>query len=84
MILVPILAVIFAISIDLLLGDPKNKFHPTAWVGRLIGKIIPLGKNHSTKIEKICGVVIVVSITSFVGVALYFLTLGLGNLKSQV
>lgn len=84
MILVPILAVIFAIAIDLLLGDPKNKFHPTAWVGRLIGKIVPLGKNHSAKIEKIWGVVIVVSITSFVCAALYFLTLGLGNIKSQI
>ncbi|MBI3842620.1 MAG: cobalamin biosynthesis protein, partial [Thaumarchaeota archaeon] len=84
MILVPILAVIFAIAIDLLLGDPKNKFHPTAWIGRLIGKIVPLGKNHSAKIEKICGIVIVVSITSFVCVALYFLTFELENLKSQI
>ena len=84
MILVPILAVTFAISIDLLLGDPKNKFHPTAWVGRLVGKIVPLGKNHSAKIEKISGVVIVVSITSLVCLVLYFLTLGLGNLKPQV
>ena len=52
MILVPILAVIFAIVIALLLGDPKNKFHPTAWVGRLIGKIVPLGKNHRPKLKK--------------------------------
>ena len=83
MILVPIFAVILAIVIDVLLGDPKNKFHPTAWVGRLIGKTVPLGKNHSAKIEKLVGAVIVVSITTFVCLTLYFLTIGLGNLKSQ-
>lgn len=41
--MVPLLAIFF----DLLLGDPPNRFHPTAWMGRLIsawGQIRPHGK----------------------------------------
>ena len=32
MILETTLAVVFAIAIDFTVGDPKNKFHPTAWI----------------------------------------------------
>jgi adenosylcobinamide-phosphate synthase len=28
--------IIFALLLDLLLGDPPNRFHPTAWMGNLI------------------------------------------------
>jgi len=49
MILVTILAVVFAITIDFTMGDPKNKFHPTAWIGILIGKLVPIAKNNRQK-----------------------------------
>src|SRR3972149_3409993 len=40
MILESILVVTFALILDLIVGDPKNKFHPTSWIGTLIAKIL--------------------------------------------
>src|SRR5579864_11559 len=73
MILVPVLAVLFALSIDFAFGDPKNKFHPTVWVGTLIGKLVLLFKNNHPTIEKINGLILTISITSLVTSTLYFL-----------
>jgi adenosylcobinamide-phosphate synthase len=28
--------ILFALILDLALGDPPNRFHPTAWMGSLI------------------------------------------------
>ncbi|MBI4635184.1 MAG: cobalamin biosynthesis protein CobD [Candidatus Rokubacteria bacterium] len=30
-------ALIVAVALDLLLGDPPNRYHPVAWLGRLLG-----------------------------------------------
>ncbi|HSD04922.1 MAG TPA: cobalamin biosynthesis protein [Nitrosopumilaceae archaeon] len=77
MILITISSVILAIAIDLALGDPKNKFHPTVWVGTLIGKLVPLTRNKSTKTEKLAGTAIVISIASLIAVLLSSLNIGL-------
>ena len=53
MILLPLLAIVLAICIDFTLGDPKNKFHPTVWVGTIIGKLVPFSRGHSTRTEKL-------------------------------
>ena len=45
MILESIVVIGFAILLDLLFGDPKNRFHPTAWIGILIGTITTRMKN---------------------------------------
>ncbi|MCE2614551.1 MAG: cobalamin biosynthesis protein [Nitrosopumilus sp. (ex Thoosa mismalolli)] len=63
MILESILIIGFAILLDLKFGDPKSKFHPTAWIGSLIAKLAPAAKNQNHVIEKIGGVMIV-SITA--------------------
>ena len=52
MIIESILVVIFAIILDFIFGDPKNKFHPTSWIGTLIAKLVPFVKNESPKLEK--------------------------------
>lgn len=83
MILTPILAVILAIVIDFALGDPKNKFHPTVWIGTLIGKLVPFTKGHSPQTERLAGVVITISVTALVIVILYFLNLGMNSLNSS-
>lgn len=31
--------ILFALLIDVLLGDPPNRFHPTAWMGTLIARL---------------------------------------------
>ena len=59
MILESILIIGFAILLDLKFGDPKNKYHPTAWIGNLIAKLTPAAKNQNPLVEKIGGVMIV-------------------------
>ena len=59
MILESILVIGFAILLDLLFGDPKNRFHPTAWIGILIGIITTRMKNENYNLEKFGGIFIV-------------------------
>ena len=73
MIVESILIVAIALAIDITLGDPKNKYHPTAWIGILAAKIIPLAKNRSQKIEKFYGVLMVISICTLVSFLLLIL-----------
>ena len=73
MILEPILIIGFALLIDLKFGDPKSRYHPTAWMGCLIAKLAPTAKNQNRIAEKIGGVMIV-SVTA--GITL-MITLGI-------
>ena len=82
MIVLPILAVILAVFIDFSLGDPKNKFHPTVWVGALIGKLVQFSQGHSPTTKRLAGVVLTISVTTLVVVTLYFLNLGLDYISS--
>jgi adenosylcobinamide-phosphate synthase len=51
-----LLALAGGICVDLLLGDPRNKFHPVAWLGQLIECFIPkLKQNSSNSISRIDG-----------------------------
>src|SRR3990167_7069279 len=83
MILESILVVTFALILDLIVGDPKNKFHPTSWIGTLIAKIVPIIKNKSPNIEKIGGIILVVSVTAFVATILVFLNIEISNLPIE-
>jgi len=60
----------FAILIDLIFGDPKNRYHPTAWIGMLIAKFTPIVKNQNPIYEKIGGVLIILIISSIVALLL--------------
>ena len=71
MIIESLLVVGFAILLDFKFGDPKNKYHPTAWIGSLIAKLIPVAKNDYTIIERFGGMC-VVGITSVVVILLLF------------
>ena len=44
MILESVAIVAFALLLDFLVGDPKTKYHPTAWIGKLIASLVPLQK----------------------------------------
>lgn len=54
-----LVALVGAIILDLLLGDPSNKYHPVAWLGRLIGFFVPKLKdnNNYTKKERVKGII---------------------------
>lgn len=56
MIEIPILILVGAILIDLVFGDPKNRYHPTAWIGALIATLAPAAKKMRS--EKIGGALV--------------------------
>jgi len=68
--MIPILIAVGAILLDLAFGDPRSKYHPTAWVGTLIAKTIPFAKSQNPATEKIAGIIVTVSITGMVAALL--------------
>ncbi len=52
MILESIIVIGLAIFIDLVFGDPRNKYHPTAWIGKFISNLVPLFKNEIYEYSK--------------------------------
>ena len=79
MIFESILIIGFAIILDLVVGDPRNKYHPTAWIGNFIGSLVPLFKNENAHFEKFGGILIVIISTTTVGVLLIVLNLKLDS-----
>ena len=59
MILESLLVVFLALMLDLALGDPKNRFHPTAWIGTLLSKLVPFVRNDNNFTEKLGGILVV-------------------------
>jgi adenosylcobinamide-phosphate synthase len=86
LILIPIIAVILALFLDFFFGDPKNKYHPTVWIGKLIGKFVPYARSTNTLIEKINGIILLISVITIVCIPLIFFSFALkyaGNLDSN-
>ena len=77
MIIESIFVIGLAILLDFKFGDPKNKYHPTAWIGILIAKLTPLAKNQHPMIEKFGGVCVVAIISGLVIVLLFALNIGI-------
>jgi len=77
MIIESIAILIFALMLDFTLGDPKNKFHPTAWMGSLIAKLTPPLKNSSNNLERLGGIVLIIISSSIVASLLIFLDIGI-------
>jgi len=46
MILESVVIVGFALLLDFLVGDPRTKYHPTAWMGKLIASLFFLQKGN--------------------------------------
>ena len=77
MIIESITIIFFALAIDFTLGDPKNKFHPTAWIGSLIAKLTPSLKNSSDNLEKLGGIILIVISCTIVVSLIIFLDVGI-------
>ena len=77
MIIESIFVIGLAILLDFKFGDPKNKYHPTAWIGTLIAKLTPLAKNENPIIEKFGGVCVVTITSSLVVALLFALNIGI-------
>ena len=80
MIFESILIIGFAITLDLIFGDPRNKYHPTAWIGEFIGNLVPMFKNENAHLEKFGGIIIVLISTATVGALLLLLNLKLDSI----
>ena len=59
MLIESILIIGFAIILDLVVADPRNRYHPTAWIGRFISNLVPLFKSKDSDSEKFGGMLIV-------------------------
>ncbi len=73
MIIESILIIAFALGLDIAVGDPKNKYHPTSWIGRLIAKFTPFAKKY----EKVGGVLLVLVVITIVTSLLIALDFGI-------
>ena len=67
----------FALLLDFKLGDPKNKYHPTAWIGSFLAKVTPITKNENPTIEKFGGICIVIITSGLVILLLFTLNVGI-------
>ncbi len=83
MIFESILIAIFAIMLDFIFGDPKNKYHPTAWMGMVLAKLIPITKNQNRYVEKFGGIFVVVIAVGIVIMLLSILDIGISLLTTD-
>lgn len=84
MLLESIIIVGFALLLDFLAGDPKTKYHPTAWIGKLIASLVPFTKNNSVKKELIGGILLVSIIVAIVCTVLVVLDIGISLLTIDI
>ena len=84
MILESIVIVGFALLLDFLIGDPKTKYHPTAWVGKLVAVLVPFVKSNSSKKELVGGVFVVFTVVAIVSILLVALDIGISLLTVDI
>ena len=68
-----IIALGAGIGLDYVLGDPRNRYHPVAWLGRVIGFVIPRLKSSTASVEKARGALFAIAIVAATGLGTYFL-----------
>ena len=84
MILESIVIVGFALLLDFLVGDPKTKYHPTAWMGKLIALLVPFTKSNSARKELLGGILLVSVIVIIVSTLLVVLDVGISLLTIDI
>ena len=84
MILESIIIVGFALLLDFLVGDPKTKYHPTAWMGKLIASLVPFTKSNSARKELLGGILLVSVIVIVVSTLLVVLDVGISLLTIDI
>ena len=66
-----------ALAFDFVFGDPRNRYHPTAWIGSIIAYLTPFGKNSNPLYEKLGGIFVVIIPCFIFIILLIVLDLGL-------
>jgi adenosylcobinamide-phosphate synthase len=72
--LIPVVAVILALVLDYSFGDPKNRYHPTVWIGRMIGKFVPYTRSIKPLIEKINGITLLIFVVAVISILMFSFT----------
>jgi adenosylcobinamide-phosphate synthase len=67
-----IVALAAGIGLDYVLGDPRNRYHPVAWLGKAIGFVIPYLRSHTGNVEKAKGAIFAIAIVAATGFGTYF------------
>lgn len=73
-----------AFLIDFVFGDPKNRFHPTAWIGALIARLAPIARGSSKTSERLAGTYVVLVPISMTVSLLLLLEAGLDFLTGFI
>ena len=62
--------ILFSLSAGIVLcfssGDPSNKLHPVAWLGKIVNFFIKRLKSNNSKIEKLNGTIFLVALTTVI------------------
>ena len=78
-----VLVVLGAIAIDLAFGDPKNRYHPTAWIGRLISVMVPAFAGRGRATERLGGTAVILTVAGIPAVLLLALGYFLSDLETN-
>ena len=68
-----------ALLVDVSIGDPSNRFHLTAWVGRVIAYLKSRFKSADWRVEKLHGILLAVMIISLSSIITYLVLLSLSQ-----
>jgi len=71
-----------ALGLDLAFGDPKSRYHPTAWIGAVIARLTPVARHQNAAVEKIGGALIVGTASGLALISLAALYVGIHVLTS--
>jgi adenosylcobinamide-phosphate synthase len=67
-----LIALAGAIGLDFVTGDPPNRYHPVAWLGRIVGHFVTrLKQAGSNEKEKAKGAAFAILLLAFVGVGVH-------------
>ncbi len=78
-----ILIVALALGLDIAFGDPRNRYHPTAWIGAVIAKLAPVFRHQNATAEKMGGIFIVMITIGMVLAPIAALYAGISTLSSD-
>jgi len=67
-VIVGLLPVLLALLLDLVLGDPPNRYHPVAWMGAGIGVARRLAPRGGRCLPLLYGAAVVIGGTAVVGI----------------
>jgi len=72
-----------ALGLDLAFGDPRSRYHPTAWIGAVIARLAPMARHRNAAVEKLGGVFIIGATSGLVLASLAALYVGIHILTSD-